>query len=195
MSLLCIWWCLNCRLAIIQRLSCNCWCYNCWNWRRLNRCYCWRYIARTNYSWCWCIFRFCFRLNHWISNKQKKNGVVNWTKYRKWYYLLILWISVIFGCVFLMWRSRFPFPINAFPHWLHPKGFSPVCDRLCETKWPFDIKSFGHKSQRNGRSALTPLLWLRLWNNKFPFRGNDLPHSSHSYGLSPVWHRLKFSKK
>lgn len=54
---------------------------------------------------------------------------------------------------------------------------------------PFEIKSFGHKSHWKGRSAFTPLLWLLWWNNRFPFNGNDLPHSSQAYGRSPVWQR------
>lgn len=58
---------------------------------------------------------------------------------------------------------------------------------------PFEMKSFGHKSHWKGRSAFTPLLWLRWWNNRFPFSGKDLPHSSHAYGLSPVWQRLKYN--
>lgn len=57
-------------------------------------------------------------------------------------------------------------------------------------KIPFDMKSFGHKSHWKFRSALIPLLWHFWWNNKFPLSGNDLPHSSHAYGRSPVWHRL-----
>lgn len=104
---------------------------------------------------------------------------------------LMFWKSVMFGCVFLTCLSRFPLPINALPHWLQPNGFSPVWERRCDTKWPFDIKSLGQRSQRKGRSALTPLLWLRWWNKRLPFSGNDLPHSSHAYGRSPVWQRLK----
>lgn len=53
------------------------------------------------------------------------------------------------------------------------------------------MKSLGHRSHWKFLSALMPLLWLRWWNSKFPFNGNDLPHSSHAYGRSPVWHRLK----
>lgn len=56
---------------------------------------------------------------------------------------------------------------------------------------PFDMKSLGHRSHWKFRSALMPLLWLRWWNSRLPFSGNDLPHSSHAYGRSPVWHRLK----
>lgn len=104
---------------------------------------------------------------------------------------LIFWKSVILGCVFLTCLSRLPLPMNALPHWLQPNGFSPVWERRCDTKWPFDMKSLGHRSQRNGRSALTPLLWLRWWNSRLPFNGNDLPHSSHAYGRSPVWQRLQ----
>lgn len=99
--------------------------------------------------------------------------------------------SARFGCVFLTWRNKLPLPMNAFPHWLQLNGFSPVWDRRCDTKCPLEMKSFGQRSQRNGRSAFMPLLWLRLWNRRFPFNGNDLPHSSHSYGRSPVWQRLK----
>lgn len=62
--------------------------------------------------------------------------------------------------------------------------------RRCETKWPFEMKSFGHRSQRNGRSAFTPLLWLRWWKSRFPLSGNDFPHVSQAYGRSPVWQRL-----
>lgn len=125
-------------------------------------------------------------------------------------HILMVWMSDIFGCVFLTWRKRFPFPMNALPHWLQPNGFSPVCKssfiyfntkiiqwgkcrkfseilkwltwlRRCETKWPFEMKSLGHKSQRNGRSAFTPLLWLRWWKSRFPLRGNAFPHVSQAY--------------
>lgn len=112
-----------------------------------------------------------------------------------WWNINLLGILVKFGCAFFTWRKRLPLPMNALPHWLQLNGFSPVWDRRWDTKWPLDIKSFGQRSQRNGRSALMPLLWLRLWNSKFPFRGKDFPHSSHSYGRSPVWQRLERETK
>lgn len=210
------------RPANVLRLSRNCWCDHRWCGYRCgygNRCsvmFVCRYRRRWNY------FRFQFRLNHCSMRENIDCKLVQVGATREQGDLLMFWKSVMLGCVFFTCLSRLPLPMNAFPHWLHPNGFSPVgfsdsnihcarkipfqmneyrtieclpvCDRRCDTKWPFDIKSLGHKSHRNGRSALTPLLWLRWWNNKLPFNGNDLPHSSQAYGRSPVWHRLQWNQ-
>lgn len=84
--------------------------------------------------------RLClhFCLHHCVRKRQKKNkencvlvghfDEYVWLKEKD--DLLMVWMSVILGCVFLTWRNRFPFPMNAFPHWLQPNGFSPVCNGI-----------------------------------------------------------------
>lgn len=69
-----------------------------------------------------------------------------------------------------------------------------VIDRLWDTKCPLHMKSLGQRSQRNGLSALLPLLCERIWNNRLPFKGKLLPHSVHTNGRSPVWHRIWFTR-
>lgn len=86
------------------------------------------------------------------------------------------------GCIFFTRRDRW----TLRPYW--------VWERRWATKLPLDRKSLGHKSQRNGRSALLLSLWLRWWNRRLPFDGNVLPHSPHTYGRSPVWQQLEFHK-
>lgn len=90
------------------------------------------------------------------------------------------------GWVFFMCRSMFPRSTYDLLHCGQWWFFSPVCDRWCDTRWPLQIKSFGHMSHRNGRSMGWPFVWLRWWNSRLPLSGNDLPHSSHWNGRSPV---------
>ena len=42
---------------------------------------------------------------------------------------------------------------NRFEHFLHSKGFSPVCKRLCSTKWCLCLKALLHSSH-----------WWGLWS-------------------------------
>lgn len=95
-----------------------------------------------------------------------------------------------FPWFFLKCRIRLPFSTNDLLHCGQEKGFSPLCDLRCVTKLPSQIKSLGQRSQRKGRFAAVPLLWLRIWNSKLPLSGKLLPHSSHENGLSPG-HRRK----
>lgn len=47
------------------------------------------------------------------------------------------------------------------------------------------MKSLEQMSQRKGRAPPPFLLCDRSWNNKLPFKGNDLPHSPQLNGRSP----------
>lgn len=59
--------------------------------------------------------------------------------------------------------------------------------RRCDTKCPLHMKSLGHRSHRNGRSAGMPFWWDLWWNRRLPLRRNALPQSVHTYGQSRGW--------
>lgn len=53
---------------------------------------------------------------------------------------------------------------------------------------PLHMNSLEQTSHRYGLLLALALLWERSWNKRFPFKGNDLPHSPQVCGLSPqLW--------
>lgn len=92
----------------------------------------------------------------------------------------------------LMCSIRLTLLVKLLSHCSHVNGVLE-CERLCDTRWPLHVKSLGHWSHLNGRTVES-LLCDRWWNSKLPLSGNDLPHSVHAYGRSPVWQRMWFTR-
>lgn len=77
--------------------------------------------------------------------------------------------------------------LNAFPHSLHWYGFSPVCKNKCAFSWAFMTNRLSHIWHTLLRSCWC---FIFLCLDKIFGYAYDTPHSSHTYGLSPVMKRI-----